>query len=109
MPLTKQLIHIKAFKALSNIQDGVFFAKTFSAFHRLTIPTSSVLGDSILNMLLNNHKYLSISLISISIFLIQNNKDKYKLAQRVIILKNKTRLTVINMHSNFLSNLESVS
>ena len=32
------------------------------------------------------------------LFLIPNNIDKYKVAQRVLSLKDKTRLTVMNMH-----------
>ena len=38
------------------------------------------------------------------LFLIKSNKDKYKVAQRVLSFKKKTRLTVINMHSKLLNN-----
>ena len=38
------------------------------------------------------------------LFLIKSNKDKYKVAQRVLSFKKKTRLTVINMHSKMLNN-----
>ena len=31
--------------------------------------------------------------------LIKSNNDKYKMAQRVLSFKKKTRLTVLNMHS----------
>ena len=37
------------------------------------------------------------------LFLIKSNKDKYKVAQRVLSFKKKTRLTVMNMHSNLLN------
>ena len=43
------------------------------------------------------------------LFLIQSNKDKYKVAQRVPSLKKKARLTVLNVHSELLNNLECVS
>ena len=45
----------------------------------------------------------------VELFLIQSNKDKYKLAQRVLSLKKKTRLTVFRMYSKLLKNLESAS
>ena len=38
-----------------------------------------------------------------TLFLIKNNKVKYKVAQRVLSFKKKTRLTVMNMHSNLLN------
>ena len=38
------------------------------------------------------------------LFLIKSNKDKYKVAQRVLSFKKKTRLTVMNMHSKLLNN-----
>ena len=38
------------------------------------------------------------------LFLIKSNKDKYKVAQRVLSFKKKTRLTVMNMHSKMLNN-----
>ena len=38
------------------------------------------------------------------LFLNKNNKGKYKVAQRVLSFKKKTRLTVMNMHSNLLNN-----
>ena len=37
------------------------------------------------------------------LFLIKSNKDKYKVAQRVLSFKKKTRLTVMNMHSKLLN------
>ena len=45
----------------------------------------------------------------IKLLLIQSNKDKHKVAQKVLSLKKKARLTVLNMYSNLLNNLESVS
>ena len=38
------------------------------------------------------------------LFLIKSNKDKYKMAQRVLSFKKKTKLTVMNMHSKLLDN-----
>ena len=38
------------------------------------------------------------------LFLIKSNKDKYKIAQRVLSFKKKTKLTVMNMHSKLLDN-----
>ena len=38
------------------------------------------------------------------LFLIKSNKDKYKVAQRVLSFKKKSRLTVMNMHSKLLNN-----
>ena len=38
------------------------------------------------------------------LFLNKSNKGKYKVAQRVLSFKKKTRLTVMNMHSNLLNN-----
>ena len=38
------------------------------------------------------------------LFLIKSNKDKYEVAQRVLSFKKKTRLSVINMHSELLNN-----
>ena len=37
------------------------------------------------------------------LFLIKSNKVKYKVAQRVLSFKKKTRLTVMNMDSNLLN------
>ena len=37
------------------------------------------------------------------LFLIKSNKVKYKVAQRVLSFKKKTRLTIMNMHSNWLN------
>ena len=37
------------------------------------------------------------------LFLIKSNKDKHKVAQRVLSFKKKTRLTVTNMHSKLLN------
>ena len=56
-------------------------------------------------MLLNNYiKYLSIFLEPLmKLFLIKSNKVKYKVAQRVLSFKKKTRLTIMNMHSNLLN------
>ena len=67
--------------------------------------------DRVLNTPLNNYKYLSQFFLEllIKLFLIRSNKDKYKVAQRVPSLKKKTRLTVLNMHSKLLNNLESFS
>ena len=55
-------------------------------------------------MILNNYK------ISLKFFrtfdetaLIKSNKDKYKVTQRVLIFKKKTRLTVMNMYSKLLN------
>ena len=61
-------------------------------------------------MLLNNYKYFSNFLEPlIKLFLIPSNKDKYKVAERLLSLKKKTSLTVLNMQSKLLNNLESVS
>ena len=38
------------------------------------------------------------------LFLNKSNKGKYKVAQRVLSFKKKTRLTVMNMHSKLLNN-----
>ena len=38
------------------------------------------------------------------LFLIKSNKDKYKVAQRVLSFKKKTRMTVMNMDSKLLNN-----
>ena len=38
------------------------------------------------------------------LFLIKSNKDKNKLAQRVLSSKKKTRFVVMNMHSKLLNN-----
>ena len=37
------------------------------------------------------------------LFLNKSNKGKYKVAQRVLSFKKKTRLTVTNMHSKLLN------
>ena len=37
------------------------------------------------------------------LFSIKSNKVKYKVAQRVLSFKKKTRLTVMNIHSNLLN------
>ena len=37
------------------------------------------------------------------LFLNESNKGKYKVAQRVLSFKKKTRLTVMNMHSKLLN------
>ena len=37
------------------------------------------------------------------LFLIKSNKDKYKVAQRVLSFKKKTRLTVMNMDPKLLN------
>ena len=37
------------------------------------------------------------------LFLNKSNKGKYKVAQRVLSFKKKTRLTVMNMHSKLLN------
>ena len=37
------------------------------------------------------------------LFLNKSNKGKYKVAQRVLSFKKKTRLTVMNMHSDLLN------
>ena len=59
-------------------------------------------------MLLNNDKYLSNFLEPLmKLFLIPSNKDKYKVAERILSLK--TLWTVMNMHSKLLNNVESVS
>ena len=59
-------------------------------------------------MLLNNDKYLSNFLEPLmKPFLIPSNKDKYKVAERILSLK--TLWTVMNMHSKLLNNVESVS
>ena len=36
-------------------------------------------------------------------FLIKSNKVKHKVAQRIFSFQKKARLTVMNMHSNFLN------
>ena len=41
------------------------------------------------------------------LFLIPSNKDKYKMAEKILCLK--TLWTVMNMHSKLLNNVESVS
>ena len=41
------------------------------------------------------------------LFLIPSNKEKYKVAERILSLK--TLWTVMNMHSKLLNNVESVS
>ena len=66
-----------------------------------------MLNISLLNMLIN----ISLTFLWTfdKYFLIQSNKDQYKVAQRVLSLKQKTSLTVMNMHSKFLNNLESFS
>ena len=38
------------------------------------------------------------------LFLIKSNKDKCKMAQRVLSFKKKSRLIVMNMHSKLLNN-----
>ena len=38
------------------------------------------------------------------LFLIKSNQDKYKVAQRGLSFKKKTRSTVMNMHSKLLNN-----
>ena len=38
------------------------------------------------------------------LFLIKSNKDKYKVAQRVLSFKKKIRLTIMNIHSKLLNN-----
>ena len=49
-------------------------------------------------------KYLSNFLEALmKLFLNKSNKGKYKVAQRVLSFKKKTRLTVMNMHSNLLN------
>ena len=59
-------------------------------------------------MVLNNDKYLSNFLEPLmKLFLIPSNKDKYKVAERILSLK--TLWTVMNMHSKLLNNVESVS
>ena len=78
----------------------------FSASHRLTIARSSILDKW------QGSEYASLSNfleLLIKLLLTQSNKDKYKVTQRVHILKKKTRLTVMNMHSKLLNNLESLS
>ena len=46
------------------------------------------LSDRVLNMLLNNHKYLSNFLEPLmKLFLIPSNKDKYKMAEKILCLK----------------------
>ena len=37
-------------------------------------------------------------------FLIKSNKDKYRVAQRVLSFQKKTKLTVMNKHSKLLNN-----
>ena len=55
-------------------------------------------------MLLNNYKIsLNFSEPLMKVFLIKSNKVKYKVAQRVLCFKKKTRLTVLNIHSNLLN------
>ena len=61
----------------------------------------------VLNMLLNNYKiYLNFfrTFILMKLFLIKSNNDKYKVSQRVLSFKKKTRLTVMNMYSKLLNN-----
>ena len=59
-------------------------------------------------MFLNNNKYLSNFLEPLmKLFLIPSNKEKYKVAERILSLK--TLWTVMNMHSKLLNNVESVS
>ena len=40
------------------------------------------------------------------LFLIKSSKDKSKVAQRVLSFKKKTKLTVMNMHSKLLNEVE---
>ena len=57
-------------------------------------------------MLLNNYK-ISLKFFRTfdeTVLKIKSNKDKYKVAQRVLSFKKKTRLTVMNMHSKLLNN-----
>ena len=50
-------------------------------------------------------KYLSSFLEPlIKLFLIKSNKDKYRVAQRVLSFQKKTKLTVMNKHSKLLNN-----
>ena len=56
-------------------------------------------------MLVDNYKIsLKFFRIFLDLFLIKSNKDKYKVAQRVLNFKKKTRLTVMSMHSKLLNN-----
>ena len=56
-------------------------------------------------MLINNYKTTLNFVRTFDVtFLIKCNKDKYKVAQRVLSFKKKTRLTVMNMHSKLLNN-----
>ena len=84
-----------------------FFAKIFSASHWLTITkTLSYIRDRVLNMLLYNYKISLSNFLEplMKLFLIKSNKVKYKVAQRVLSFKKKTRLAVMNMHSKLLNN-----
>ena len=55
-------------------------------------------------MLINNYKTTLNFVRTFDVtFLIKCNKDKYKVAQRVLSFKKKTRLTVMNMHSKLLN------
>ena len=55
-------------------------------------------------MLINNYKTTLNFVRTFDVtFLIKSNKDKYKVAQRVLSFKKKTRLTVMNMHSKLLN------
>ena len=56
-------------------------------------------------MLVDNYKIsLKFFRIFLDLFLIKSNKDKYRVAQRVLNFKKKTRLTVMSMHSKLLNN-----
>ena len=56
-------------------------------------------------MLINNYKTTLNFVRTFDVtFLIKSNKDKYKVAQRVLSFKKKTWLTVMNMHSKLLDN-----
>ena len=56
-------------------------------------------------MFLNNYK-ISLTFLEplTKLFLIKSKKDKYKVAQRVLSSKKKTRLTVMKMQSKLLNN-----
>ena len=57
-------------------------------------------------MLLNNYE-ISLKFFRTfdeTVFNIKSNKDKYKVAQRVLSFKKKTSLTVMNIHSKLLNN-----
>ena len=45
----------------------------------------------------------------IKLFLIQSNKDKCKVAHKILNENKQNSLTTLNMHSKVLNNLESVS